>query len=74
MPYSENKERTDAVQPAAPQSDDFLLCADGTYRWVYELPMRKSFFLLFVCLSKHHLCGKVPEELSCKQTRAVYDQ
>lgn len=60
MPYSENKERTDAVQPAAPQSDDVLLCADGTYRWVYELPMRKSFFLLFEVWRVLLIAGLIP--------------
>ena len=35
------------TNPGAAQSDDVLLCKDGTYRWIYELPMMKSFFLLF---------------------------
>ncbi|MBO4872007.1 MAG: hypothetical protein J5496_01140 [Lachnospiraceae bacterium] len=48
MPYLENPEQAGAVsQPDAARSDDVLLCGDGTYRWIYELPMRKSFFLLF---------------------------
>ena len=35
------------TNPRAAQSDDVLLCGDGSYRWIYELPMIKSFFLLF---------------------------
>ena len=27
--------------------DDIVKCSDGVFRWVYELPMIKSFFLLF---------------------------
>ena len=28
-------------------NDDVVLCSDGVYRWIYELPMGKAFFLLF---------------------------
>ncbi len=38
MPYLKSNEEI---------NDDIVKCADGTYRWIYELPMRKSFFLLF---------------------------
>ncbi len=49
MPYLENPQQAGNVIQAGStaQSDDVLLCNDGTYRWIYELPMRKSFFLLF---------------------------
>ena len=43
MPYPENNELTDGGQ----LKDDIVKCSDGTYRWIYEMPMRKSFFLLF---------------------------
>ena len=43
MPYPENNELTDGSQ----LKDDIVKCSDGTYRWIYEMPMRKSFFLLF---------------------------
>ena len=50
MPYLEGPER----------SDDIVQCGDGTYRWIYELPMRKSFFLLFEVWRVLLIAGLIP--------------
>lgn len=63
MPYSKAPLQTDnaTFRPEnSARSDDVLLCGDGTYRWIYEQPMMKSFFLLFEVWRVLLIAGLVP--------------
>ena len=57
MPYLENKE--------SEKNDDIVKCDDGTYRWIYELPMLKSLFLLFEVWRVMFLAGIIMGLFMC---------